>query len=229
MLHFGALNSFGFCLTGRLIDKTKVHFHTSPPYPTYCPYSASASPHLFHGNSRVRLATWIPGQSQLQDVGGAFLALSNGYTMCIGYFLVNILLQYKSSTESSSSQLLSLSPRPKIAVPEIQLRHHCFSAVLTIFQIIVAIETKDSLYVALFVLIFLAWSIGCFFVANSLSSQMKRNEQIPEPVLEKSQLLARFLLVQITTFVFTVLQLVRLNAKRLSRYMLHSFNIAFLL
>jgi hypothetical protein len=156
-------------------------------------------------NSRLRLATWTPGQSELQDVGGAFLALSNGYTMCIGYFLVNILLQYKSSTESSS---LLLSPAPKIAVPEIQLRHHCFSATLTIFQIIVASVTVDSLFVALFVIMFQAWSIGCFVVANSLSSQMKKNEQITEPVLEKCQLLARFLLVQITTIVFTVLQLV---------------------
>jgi hypothetical protein len=216
MLHFGALNSFGFCLTDRLIDKSKVRFpYTSAPYLTYCPY---AFPHLFSwriSNSSIRLATWTPGQSELQDVGGAFLALSNGYTMCIGYFLVNILLQYKSSTESSSSLLRSLSPVPNIAVPEIQLRHHCFSAILTIFQIIVAIVTVDTFYVALFVLIFLAWSIGCFFVANSLSSPMKRNEQIPEPVLEKCQLLARFLLVQITTLVFAVLQLVG--------NMLHSF------
>ena len=219
MLHFGALNSFGFCLTHRLIDKTKVRFpYTSAPYLTYCPYSTSAFPHLFSwciSNSSIRLATWTPGQSELQDVGGAFLALSNGYTMCIGYFLVNILLQYKSSTESSSSLLLSLSPVPNIAVPEIQLRHHCFSAILTIFFIYVAGVTADPLYVALFFIIFLAWSIGCFFVANSLSSQMKRNEQIPEPVLEKCQLLARFLLVQITTLVFTVLQLVG--------NMLHSF------
>ena len=119
------------------------------------------------------------------------------------------MLKHESFEASGSlgNGLLS-SSTPRIAVPELKPRYHCFSIFLTALQAFVALMDYDSFWVAMFTLGFLVWSIACFGIANRISARISRKGKLPLPVQEISQLLARFLLVQVCTLIFTVCQLV---------------------